>query len=420
MKNTLLILSLAILAGSFSSCKKYKNKEVYANVPVYMDYEEFRSSFSFKKQEPLENPGNIYLHNQYIFVCDEDKGIHVLDNSDPTLPHKLGFMKIYGNTQIAIKDHYLYANSFMDLLVIDIATVTNPILVSRLEDVFTYSTPGTDDQYPVANVYKDKGVVVDWEIEKTKDVSGFMNKFFVSDCEECESSQSEMQVKAASSIRVNLAGSRSKFAIIDNYLYALDMTEIKSFNISNAQNPVFGSRKNTWVEPETLFPDGQHLFVGTTTGMMIYDTEGNKNSPKYISEMEHVRSCDPVVVQDDYAYITLRSGSDCGGDINELQVIDITNRKWPKHKESFDMYDPHGLAVDGNLLFVCDGAEGLKVFNNYDPEDSGDDLLFQDNGIQASDVILNNGMAVMVAEDGIYQYNYTNWQNIYLVSVYSF
>jgi len=36
MKKAILFLGLAFLVGSLNSCKKYKNKEVYANVPVYL------------------------------------------------------------------------------------------------------------------------------------------------------------------------------------------------------------------------------------------------------------------------------------------------------------------------------------------------------------------------------------------------
>ena len=89
MKRSLLFLGfVALSAGFFSSCKKYKNKEVYANVPVYQDYESFRNSFAFEEgQVQMETPGNIYIHNQYILVCDEDRGIHILDNTDQDFFH---------------------------------------------------------------------------------------------------------------------------------------------------------------------------------------------------------------------------------------------------------------------------------------------------------------------------------------------
>ncbi|MCB9224566.1 MAG: hypothetical protein H6582_10345 [Crocinitomicaceae bacterium] len=423
MKRLVLVLSMAVLATSLNSCKKYKNKEVYANVPVYMDYESFRQSFEYiPAGQPLTMAGNIYVHNNYLLVNDMDKGIHIVDNSDPASPWVSGFMKIPGNTQMSVQGNLLYANSFIDLLVIDLSNINEPQLVTRMKDVFSYCLPVINDKYPVADIHKDQGVVVSWNIEKTKEVSGFMAKMFVADCDECDGEEvqvADMATKApvTSGGRVNLAGSMAKFAIIGNHLYALDKNEIKSFDISNPSNPSFGGRTKTMAEAETLFPVEHYLFMGTTTGMKIYETQGTEDFPDEVSEIEHVESCDPVVVQGDYAYVTLRSGADCGGVENEFQVIDISNIKWPKFKRSFSMTDPHGLGVDGNLLFICDGEDGLKIYDTSDPLKAGNNLLYHFEFIQTVDIIPNNGTAIMIAEDGVYQYDYSDPGNIYMLSM---
>jgi hypothetical protein len=274
------------------------------------------------------------------------------------------------------------------------------------------------DNYPIADIYTDRGVVIDWNIELTKDVSGFGKKWFVADCADCE--QTEMQTKSAASVNVNLAGSRSKMAIIGDYLYVLDMEELKSFNISNQTNPSVGDSRNTWSDPETLFPEGEYLYVGTTTGMKIYDTGSNPERPKEKGEVEHLESCDPVVVQGDYAYVTLRSGSDCGGVENELQVIDVSRKWMPLLKRQYDMDDPHGLAVEGDLLFICDGDSGLKVYDNSDPLDCGDNLLYNFPAIQTSDLILNDGTAIMISKEGVYQYDYSNPSDLHMISLVYF
>jgi hypothetical protein len=418
MKKAILFFGLAFLVGSLNSCKKYKNKEVYANVPVYMDYDSFRNSFSFQQGVPMTAGGNIFVHNNFIFVSEEDKGIHVVDNSDPYYPYSMGFMNIPGNTQMAVDGHYLYANSFIDLLVIDISNINDPKEVARHQDAFSYSTPVANNGYPVADIYTDRGVVVDWTIEKTKEVSGFMNKYNVADCEDCD--QSEVQTKFAASRNVNLSGSMAKFAMVDDYLYALDKGDLKSFNMSNPTSPVFGHTKRTFMEPESILSSGYLLFVGTTTGMVIYNTESNRDRPTQVSEIEHVESCDPVAVHGDYAYLTLRSGSNCGGEVNEFQVIDISNKFFPKHKESYDMYDPHGLGVDNDLLFICDGDDGLKIFDASSPVNSGQNMLYHFPSITSTDIILNNGIAVLIGDDGVFQYDYSNPNNLEFLSMLYF
>lgn len=421
MKRSLLFLGLAILVGSFSSCKKYKNKEVYANVPVYQDYDSFRNSFEFQEGIPMRNAGNIFVHDHFLLINDIDKGIHVYENSDVFSPYTIGFMNIPGNTQMAVEGNILYADSFMDLVVVDITNLYEPVLIKRLNDVFSYSLPMINEGYPVADIDMSQGVVVDWNIEKTKEVSGFMAKFNVKDCPECETT--EVQTKnAVSSARVNLAGSMSQFAIVGDYLYALDVMDIKSFNITDPTCPEFGGRARTWAEPETLFPDrdGNFLYVGTTTGMMIYETGSDPDFPNHLSTVEHVETCDPVVVDGDYAYVTLRSGSDCGGTINEYQVIDISDKNWPSVEATFDMYDPHGLAVENDLLFICDGDAGLKIYDITDPETSGNFEQYEFEDIKSRDIILNNGLAIMIAEDGVYQYDYSDPSNIYMLSILYF
>lgn len=415
------ILLLSVLAAfSLTGCKKYKNKEVYANCPVYMDYASFRNSFSFEKDVAIGGAGNIFVYNQFIFLSEEDKGIHIINNTTPAAPVIEGFMNIPGNTQMAVKGNYLYANSYVDLLVIDLSNISQPTLVNRLMDVFDYSTPAiADDQYPVADVHKDKGVVVDWKIEKTKEVSGFMNKCFVSDCEDCE--QTEMTVKNAASVSTTISGSMSKFAIFnDNYLYALDNNNLVSFNIQSATVPMVASSKPTYLETETLFEKDGYLYVGTTTGMRIYNAEDHPAQPEEEGSIDHADACDPVFVKGDYAYLTLRSGTDCGGVENELQVIDISNKSFPKLKETFDMTNPHGLALDDDLLFLCDGEDGLKIFNAHNPLEAGSYMLYHFDNIQANDIILNDGNAILIGDHGIYQYNYTNPSNMQMVSTLEF
>ncbi len=75
----------------------------------------------------------------------------------------------------------------------------------------------------------------------------------------------------------------------------------------------------------------------------------------------HATSCDPVIVDDTLAYITLRSGNACGGSLNSLDVINIMNLESPTLVMSYPMANPHGLGKHGDLLFICDGNSGLKI-----------------------------------------------------------
>lgn len=78
------------------------------------------------------------------------------------------------------------------------------------------------------------------------------------------------------------------------------------------------------------------------------------------------------------------------------------------------MSNPHGLSKDANTLFICDGAAGLKIYNAADPKNLS--LLKTIGGIETYDVIAYNNRALVVAKDGLYQYDYSNLNAIKLLS----
>jgi hypothetical protein len=139
-------------------------------------------------------------------------------------------------------------------------------------------------------------------------------------------------------------------------------------------------------------------------------------SPVTVSTYEHVRSCDPVVVDDHYAYVTLRSGNTCQGFNNQLEVIDIDNLSAPKLLETYPMTNPHGLGIDNATLFICDGNDGLKAFDASDIHNIDKNMVAHYKNINATDVIPLNNILIMIGEDGLFQYDYSNPKDIKLLS----
>lgn len=159
--------------------------------------------------------------------------------------------------------------------------------------------------------------------------------------------------------------------------------------------------------------------MGTTTGMLIFSV-ANPNEPNQIGVINHAQACDPVVVKDNYAYVTIRSGNICGQNINQLDIIDISNLSNPVLMETFQMVNPHGLGIDNNLLFICDGSAGLKVFDATNPLTVGNHLLHQFDNITAIDIIPFNNVAIMISSDAITQYDYSNPAQIQFLSKITF
>jgi len=418
---TILIGTLTLLL-TVTSCKDKVYNKYLANSPIYTSFEDFRNSVKLEVSHSITTKGGIYIKDDYLFVTEPNNGVHIIDNSNVSAPNNIGFLKITGNTGIIIKGDYLYANSLIDLVVIDISDISNPKEVGRLKDVFPNSLPfpSYNPDYPIATIDKTLGIVTDFEIKEVKqDIDENYNS-----CYGCETNTFQTGIAYSAEVgntiqSQGISGSITKMTLIDDYIYVMEQNSLVPIDISNATEPKSNEGIYIWRTVETLFAAQNHIFMGTTTGMLIYETS-NPNSPTERSVINHVDACDPVVVQGNYAYVTVRSGTRCGGEINQLDIIDITNLDSPILKESFEFTNPHGLGIDGTNLFICDGSAGLKVLDATNPLTCGDELIKTFDNIQATDIIPFNNVAIVIGDDGIYQYDYSDIQNLVLVSTINF
>ncbi|MGH2647843.1 MAG: LVIVD repeat-containing protein, partial [Ginsengibacter sp.] len=213
---------------------------------------------------------------------------------------------------------------------------------------------------------------------------------------------------------IGLTGSMARFAIAKNYLYTVSNADLNIFNISDAISPAFSNKVQVDWHVETIYPFADKLFIGSNNGMYMYDISSSPDNPVPLGEFTHVRSCDPVIADDKYAFVTLHSGTTCLGFNNELDVLQLNDFTNSSLLKIYDMSSPHGLSKDGNLLFICDGTDGLKIFNATDVMNLR--LIKHFSNLETFDVIANNNVALVVASDGLYQYDYSDVNNIHLVS----
>ena len=417
MKNIKLIvfyIGIVLLA----SCEDKIIETYTANIPIYITYEELRVSVQVETSKDLEKPGKIYFYNDYLFINEYLDGIHIIDNSDPASPQNLGFIKIPGNVDIAIKDNILYADSYVDLLALDISDLNNISEVNRIQDIFPYILPPYNENYRVDNVDYSKGIVVDWELKKvTREVEP--NNYPVFPWYESDymlSSYSNGNAGYSSgSSSFGVGGSMARFTGKDNVLYTIDSYTLKIIDIQTVDDIMMTKSISVGWNIETIFPSGNNLFIGSQQGMFIYDIS-NPYNPGFISDYFHMTSCDPVVVEGDYAYITLRSGNLCGEISDQLDVIDISDLTEPAHVKSYSMTEPYGLGIDDEILFICDGSAGLKIYDADDPLNIDNNMIANFPGIETYDVIPVNGILMLIGDDGLYQYDYSNLEDIQLLS----
>lgn len=203
------------------------------------------------------------------------------------------------------------------------------------------------------------------------------------------------------------AGSLSTFAVNGNYLYILVNNQLKTFDISTPNQISQVNTQKVDRVAETIFLKDSHLFVGTQTGMVIYDV-ANPSAPQYISAYAHAVSCDPVVVDGDYAYITLRDGTPCRRAMNRMEVVNISNITSPYMTGELEMVHPFGLAAENNTVYVCEDDHGVAMVDVSDK--SAPRKLYSILNHNARDIILNDNIMMVIGSDGLYQYDYSDPQ----------
>ncbi|MGZ5245106.1 MAG: LVIVD repeat-containing protein [Bacteroidia bacterium] len=394
----------------FTSCVKDKCETTRTYVrynPVIKNLTEIRD-FKVLPAQQIQAYGKIWLYGTYLLVNEPKKGIHIYDNSNPSSPQALSFIQIPGNVDMAVRDNMLYADNYIDLLVIDIYDPQNPKLQKRMENSFEF--------YELSN---QKDLIVDYEEEMVTEV------YEEDDCnggggfwggrEETLLDNSSGGSPGSGGMP-SMGGSMARFALYQDFLYIIsNQRSLVSYEISTPSDPLKRDVSNMGWGMETLFPYKDKLFVGASAGMYIYDLK-NPSKPVYLTQFRHAQACDPVVVENDIAYVTLRDGTRCNGFANQMDVVDVKDIMNPQLLKSYPMHNPHGLGIDNGTLFLCDGTEGLKVFDAADIYKISDNQIGHYTGMETYDVIPYNNNLILTSKSGIYQYDYSDPKNLKLLS----
>ncbi|RAJ92471.1 LVIVD repeat-containing protein [Larkinella arboricola] len=130
--------------------------------PVYASYEDVRTIETLEPQ-PLKNPGKIYIKGGYLFINEQGRGVHIIDNSNPAKPQKISFVSVPGNIDMAVKDQVLYVDNSVDLVALDIADPRQVTVLKRIKDAYPYPSYPSQRGVPFECADPEKGVVVRWE-----------------------------------------------------------------------------------------------------------------------------------------------------------------------------------------------------------------------------------------------------------------
>ena len=140
--------------------------EPYPYRPIMMTREVLESSVELIEPAKLIKPGKIYIKDDYLFINEKYKGLHIIDNTDPSNPVNKGFLRIPGSIDMAMKGNILYVDNAVDLVAIDLSDPSNIIVTRRIKNVFPEIVPPGEFDIPwmySIDQRPENTVIIGWE-----------------------------------------------------------------------------------------------------------------------------------------------------------------------------------------------------------------------------------------------------------------
>ncbi len=163
-QKTFALLLFLLCCITWSSCVK-EETETFSGLgkrPVYIPVSELGDIANLPPQT-IRQSGTIFLQDTLFFMLEQKKGIHVFNVKDSLHVASLTFFQIPAISDFTISGNRLYADSWKDLLTIDISDLYNIRLLNRQIGVFAplLYPPLYDGIFECVD--ESKGAVVDWE-----------------------------------------------------------------------------------------------------------------------------------------------------------------------------------------------------------------------------------------------------------------
>lgn len=406
----LAVLSMALVLPSClnDSCDAVVTYTAFQK--VYVKPSDFRKPITMLPARQLESPGKIYVYQDYLFVNEMRKGVLVIDNSNPSQPQGIGFLDIPGNVDIAVRNNILYADNYVDVVAIDISNPANPVFVGRSEEALPHNGYSEERGYFMS--YQETTTLEEVPCNQNLGVTFERDDMVFVDL----NSNTDPAFFAASNAdgqaqgeQTGQGGSLARFAVTQGHLYVIDNHRLHVFDLTQSNEPARVSTVILGWGIETIFPVDDKIFIGASNGMHILDNS-NPAQPRLVSTFQHATACDPVFVEGNIAYVTLRDGQECLNFTNQLDVVSVADIYNPQLIKSFPMHNPHGLSKNGDALFICENEQGVKIFDASDPNQVGKRQIGSMTGFQATDIITikERNLAIVIGRDGLFQYDISN------------
>lgn len=155
---------VCVLLTVLTACEKeeYPFYDGPGKRPVYVPASSLADIRNLPEQ-PVEQTGTIFLLNDLFFMLEQRKGIHVYSVNNAGDVQYMTFIKIPAVTDFTVNGNLLYADSWRDLLTLDISNLLSVDVLNRQTDVFSplLFPPLYSGFFECVD--ETKGAVIDWE-----------------------------------------------------------------------------------------------------------------------------------------------------------------------------------------------------------------------------------------------------------------
>lgn len=131
--------------------------------PVYVAPDDLKVIKSEPPRNHISESGTIFLKDTLFFILDRYQGVHVFSIRDTAHTTNLAFISIPACLDFTVDGNYLYADSWRDLVVVDITQLNAVRETGRLTGVIQPPLYPLHYSGPFECVDEQKGAVVGWE-----------------------------------------------------------------------------------------------------------------------------------------------------------------------------------------------------------------------------------------------------------------
>ncbi len=130
----LLFLGILSLSSCFDQPPIDAEGDIIGLRPIY--YQGNVKEITSNPPLPFDNLGKIVVQGNFLYINEQNVGIHIIDNTDPLTPISLAFISIPGCIVYTVNGNIIYANNAEDLVAIQVDNDFMIVEIERTEDFY--------------------------------------------------------------------------------------------------------------------------------------------------------------------------------------------------------------------------------------------------------------------------------------------